>query len=135
MIIAAASGDRVASRAIRNGVVSGIALEGVITRAAAHGDGRRSCNDVIIAASADDFLEAGDLIVADFAAAGSSVFKVSRNLQGGRRIIQNILPAAAIMQQHAATLAEFPPRQAPPDFNPQAMVTAVIKAAAERQGN
>jgi arylsulfatase len=46
-----------------------------------------------------------------------------------------VLPAAAIVQQHAATFAEFPPRQAPPDFNPQAMVEAVITAAAQRQGN
>jgi arylsulfatase len=46
-----------------------------------------------------------------------------------------ILPAAAIVQQHAATFTEFPPRQAPPDFNPQAMVESVIRAAAQRQGN
>jgi arylsulfatase A-like enzyme len=43
--------------------------------------------------------------------------------------------AAAIVQQHAATFKEFPPRQAPPDFNPQAMVESVIHAAATRQGN
>ena len=42
MVIAAASGDRVASCAIRNGVVSGTAFECVISRAPAHGDRRRS---------------------------------------------------------------------------------------------
>jgi arylsulfatase len=46
-----------------------------------------------------------------------------------------VLPAAAIVQQHAATFMDFPPRQAPPDFNPQAMVAAVLQAAAQRQGN
>lgn len=46
-----------------------------------------------------------------------------------------VLPAGAIIQQHAQTFAEFPPRQAPPDFNPQAMVEAVMQAAATRQGN
>ena len=45
-----------------------------------------------------------------------------------------VLPAAAIVQQHAATFMDFPPRQAPPDFNPQAMVEAVLQAAAQRQG-
>jgi arylsulfatase len=46
-----------------------------------------------------------------------------------------VLPAAAIVQQHADTFVDFPPRQAPPDFNPQAMVDMVINAAAQRQGN
>jgi hypothetical protein len=46
-----------------------------------------------------------------------------------------ILPAAAIVQQHAATFTDFPPRQAPPDFNPQVMVESVIAAAAQRHGN
>ena len=46
-----------------------------------------------------------------------------------------VLPAAAIVQQHAATFMDFPPRQAPPDFNPQGMVEAVLQAAAQRQGN
>jgi arylsulfatase A-like enzyme len=46
-----------------------------------------------------------------------------------------VLPAAAIVQQHAATFIDFPPRQPPPDFNPQAMVAAVLHTAAERQGN
>jgi hypothetical protein len=42
---------------------------------------------------------------------------------------------AAIVQQHVATVTDVPPRQAPPDFNPQEMVHSVLKAAAERQGN
>ncbi|MFL6298460.1 MAG: arylsulfatase, partial [Actinomycetes bacterium] len=46
-----------------------------------------------------------------------------------------VLPAAAIVQQHVATFTDFPPRQAPPDFNPQGMVEAALQAAAQRQGN
>jgi arylsulfatase A-like enzyme len=46
-----------------------------------------------------------------------------------------VMPAAAIVQQHAATFEKFPPRQAPPDFNPQAMVASAMHAAATRQGN
>ena len=46
-----------------------------------------------------------------------------------------VLPAAAIVQQHVATFTEFPPRQAPPGFNPQGLVEAVLQAAAQRQGN
>src|ERR1700676_3060709 len=46
-----------------------------------------------------------------------------------------VLPAAAIVQQHVATFEDFPPRQAPPGFNPQSMVDALIEAAAQRQGN
>jgi arylsulfatase A-like enzyme len=46
-----------------------------------------------------------------------------------------VLPAAAIVQQHVASFTEFPPRQAPPNFNPQAMVETVLQAAAQRQGN
>jgi arylsulfatase A-like enzyme len=46
-----------------------------------------------------------------------------------------VLPAAAIVQQHVATFTDFPPRQAPPGFNPQALVESVIQAAAQRQGN
>jgi arylsulfatase A-like enzyme len=46
-----------------------------------------------------------------------------------------VLPAAALIQQHVATFTDFPPRQAPPDFNPQAMVEAALQAAAQRQGN
>src|SRR5215212_7621075 len=43
-----------------------------------------------------------------------------------------VLPAAALIQQHAATFADFPPRQAPPDFNPQAIVDVALKAAGQR---
>ncbi|HJW35562.1 MAG TPA: sulfatase-like hydrolase/transferase, partial [Actinomycetes bacterium] len=46
-----------------------------------------------------------------------------------------VLPAAAIVQQHVASFTEFPPRQAPPGFNPQAMVETVLQTAAQRQGN
>jgi arylsulfatase A-like enzyme len=46
-----------------------------------------------------------------------------------------VLPAAALVQQHAATFKDFPPRQAPPNFNPQAIVDSVIGAAAARQGS
>ena len=41
-----------------------------------------------------------------------------------------VLPAAALIQQHAATFADFPPRQAPPDFNPQGIVDAALHARA-----
>jgi arylsulfatase len=46
-----------------------------------------------------------------------------------------VLPAAAIVQQRVATFNDFPPRQAPPGFNPQALVETLIQAAAQRQGN
>jgi arylsulfatase len=41
-----------------------------------------------------------------------------------------VLPAAALIQQHAATFADFSPRQAPPDFNPQRIVDAALHARA-----
>ena len=41
-----------------------------------------------------------------------------------------VLPAAALVQQHAATFNDFPPRQPPPDFNPQQMLERVLHAAA-----
>lgn len=40
-----------------------------------------------------------------------------------------VLPAAALVQQHAATFEDFPPRQPPPDFNPQQMLDRVLRAA------
>jgi arylsulfatase len=46
-----------------------------------------------------------------------------------------VLPAAALVQQHVATFAEFPPSQSPPDWNPQAIVDKVLDAAAQRHGN
>ncbi len=39
------------------------------------------------------------------------------------------LPAAALVQQHAATSVDFPSRQPPPDFNPQQMLERVLRAA------
>ena len=44
-------------------------------------------------------------------------------------------PSAYILKQHVDTFKAFPPRQKPPGFNPQAMATAALKAAASRQGN
>ena len=52
---------------------------------------------------------------------------------GGK--LWTVLPAAAIVQQHVATFQDFPPRQAPPGFNPQTMVETVLQTAAQRQGN
>jgi arylsulfatase A-like enzyme len=46
-----------------------------------------------------------------------------------------VMPAAFILQQHVATFQDFPPRQAPPGFNPQGLIAGVLKAAATRQGN
>jgi arylsulfatase A-like enzyme len=46
-----------------------------------------------------------------------------------------VLPGAYILQQHANTFGAFPPRQAPPDFNPQAMLASVLNAAASGVGN
>jgi len=43
---------------------------------------------------------------------------------------RTVLPAAALVQQHAATFEDFPPRQPPPDFNPQQMLERVLHAAA-----
>jgi arylsulfatase len=46
-----------------------------------------------------------------------------------------VMPAAYLMQEHAATFRDFPARQAPPDFNPEHLVDSILKAAAQRQGN
>ena len=40
-----------------------------------------------------------------------------------------IMPAAYILKMHAATFTEFPPRQAPPEFNPGEMIAHAIKTA------
>lgn len=40
-----------------------------------------------------------------------------------------VLPAAAILQKEMDTFKDFPARQAPPDFNPSAIVAGVIKSA------
>ena len=45
-----------------------------------------------------------------------------------------VLPAAALVQQHVATFNDFPPRQPPPDFNPQADAERVLHAAASAMG-
>jgi arylsulfatase A-like enzyme len=41
-----------------------------------------------------------------------------------------IMPAVYLLKLHAETFAAFPPRQAPPEFNPGAMIEQAIKAAA-----
>ena len=46
-----------------------------------------------------------------------------------------LLPAAYLLQLHAATFKDFPPRQAPADFNPQAMLDRVLRVAAAGIGN
>ena len=40
-----------------------------------------------------------------------------------------IMPAGYILKLHADTFKEFPPRQAPPNFNPQGMLDTVLHAA------
>ena len=46
-----------------------------------------------------------------------------------------VLPAGYLLKLHADTFVEFPPRQAPADFNPQEMLNSVLKAAAAGVGN
>ena len=46
-----------------------------------------------------------------------------------------IMPAGYILKLHAETFAEFPPRQAPANFNPQEMLNSVLNAAASGIGN
>jgi arylsulfatase len=46
-----------------------------------------------------------------------------------------VMPAGYLIQQHAQTFVEFPPRQAPADFNPQAMLMSAMHAAASGIGN
>src|SRR3984893_16123330 len=41
-----------------------------------------------------------------------------------------IMPAGYILKQHLETFKEFPPRQAPPDFNPGELLKHVLKVAA-----
>lgn len=41
-----------------------------------------------------------------------------------------VLPAAYILQRHAATFEDFPPRQSPANFNPREMLSAVLDAGA-----
>jgi arylsulfatase len=46
-----------------------------------------------------------------------------------------VLPAGYLLKLHADTFVDFPPRQAPADFNPQEMLNSVLKAAAAGIGN
>jgi arylsulfatase A-like enzyme len=46
-----------------------------------------------------------------------------------------VLPAGYILKLHAETFKDFPPRQAPAEFNPQEMLRAVLHAAAIGMGN
>ncbi len=46
-----------------------------------------------------------------------------------------LMPAGYLLQQHAATFEDFPPRQAPADFNPQEMLNSALHAAAGGIGN
>jgi hypothetical protein len=41
-----------------------------------------------------------------------------------------IMPAGYILKQHLETFKEFPPRQAPPGFNPSEMLERALKIAA-----
>ena len=40
-----------------------------------------------------------------------------------------VMPAGYILKMYAQTFKEFPPRQAPAEFNPGAMLEHVFKAA------
>jgi arylsulfatase len=46
-----------------------------------------------------------------------------------------VMPAGYILKLHAETFRDFPPRQAPADFNPQAMLNSVLSAAAGGVGS
>jgi arylsulfatase len=43
-----------------------------------------------------------------------------------------LMPAAYLMTQHAQSFADFPPRQAPPDFNPSHIAARIMSLAAQR---
>lgn len=43
-----------------------------------------------------------------------------------------ILPAAFFVKQHVDTFKDFPPRQVPAGFNPEAMVMEILKTSADR---
>jgi hypothetical protein len=45
------------------------------------------------------------------------------------------LPAGYLLKMHAETFRDFPPRQAPANFNPQEMLNSVLQAAAAGIGN
>ena len=46
-----------------------------------------------------------------------------------------VLPAGYLLKLHAETFQDFPPRQAPANFNPQEMLNPVLQAAATGIGN
>lgn len=46
-----------------------------------------------------------------------------------------VLPGAYLLQQHAESFREFPPRQAPANFNPQEMLNSALNVAAAGIGN
>ena len=46
-----------------------------------------------------------------------------------------LMPAGYILKLHAETFVEFPPRQAPANFNPQEMLNSVLNAASAGIGN
>jgi arylsulfatase len=48
-----------------------------------------------------------------------------------REKLWTVMPAGYILQLHAQTFAEFPPRQAPPDLYPIAMLAAVLNNVAD----
>jgi arylsulfatase A-like enzyme len=43
-----------------------------------------------------------------------------------------VMPAAFFVKQHVDSFREFPPRQAPAGFNPEAMIEGILKTAADR---
>jgi arylsulfatase len=45
------------------------------------------------------------------------------------------MPAGYILKLHADTFRDYPPRQAPANFNPQAMLDSVLSAAAGGVGS
>jgi hypothetical protein len=63
---------------------------------------------------------------------GTRTPNIDRIAAGGSMMTDawTVLPAAALVQQHAATFEDFPPRQPPPDFNPQQLLEQVLPAAA-----
>jgi arylsulfatase len=46
-----------------------------------------------------------------------------------------VIPGAYLLQQHAESFRELPPRQAPANFNPQEMLNSALNAAAAGLGN
>jgi arylsulfatase len=41
------------------------------------------------------------------------------------------MPGAFVVKQHVATFTDFPPRQAPADFNVEEMTKNILKLAAD----